>query len=219
MIRLIPIASSYTIIVSSLYLMGFWSELNINFLEYITLTEVAVISLGSLISSFGLLLLTSFISEIYIRPVMPIGGGRDTPEGTFLHKWWKVAYFPLIILSAYTVYLGQPMSLFFLAAVISPVLGIWLANTGFLSDVIPNNNIRFSIVALTTQIVMFSLPVGEIQARELKLSTMKNQVKIESKTYTYLGKLGNNIFLWDKSLKHVKQLTSLPKEIIYLPDE
>ena len=217
MSKILPIASSYTILVSALYLMGFWSELNINFLEYITLTEVAVISIGSLISSFGLLLLSSFISEIYIRPVMPIGGGRDTPEGKFMRKWWKVVYFPLIILAAYTVYSGKPMSSFFLAIVISPVLGIWFANTGFLSDVISNDNVRYSIVLVAVQIAFFSFPIGEIKALELKSSEVKNQVKIEEKTYTYLGKLGNNVFLWDNNMKHVKQLSYLPKEIIYIP--
>ncbi len=47
--KILPILSLYILILSIFYSMGYWNEFNVNFLEYITLNEIVLISLKSLV--------------------------------------------------------------------------------------------------------------------------------------------------------------------------
>jgi hypothetical protein len=58
--------TGYIIVVSTFYLMGYWTEFGINYLEYITISEVAVVALNSILASFGFIALGSLLSHIYL---------------------------------------------------------------------------------------------------------------------------------------------------------
>jgi energy-converting hydrogenase Eha subunit E len=58
--------------------MGYWTEFGINYLEYITISEVAVVALNSILASFGFIALGSLLSHIYLGDIFKVGEGKYT---------------------------------------------------------------------------------------------------------------------------------------------
>jgi hypothetical protein len=160
MISTIPVITGYIIVISMSYLMGYWGEFGINYLEYITITEVAVVALSSLLPTVGIMLLGSFISHIYMGKFFKVGERRNTTEGKLVNRWWKIITFPFVILIFYGVYADKQLLMLGITSLCGPILGIWLANEGALQNIIENHEIRFSVVFIAVMLIFLSYPTG-----------------------------------------------------------
>ena len=209
----------YIIIVSTLYLMGYWAEFGVNYWEYITISEVSVVALNSIVYSFGFVVLSSLLSYIYLDKYFKVGEGRGSRQGKFMNKWWKFIALPFVIASVYGVYADRPLAIFGLALIFTPIIGIWIANQGALENIIKNPDIRFVAITMAIGVIFLSHPKGFLDAYSRKNNSGSHQVVIENTQYTYLGKLNESLFLYQKSSENVIQLTPIPKEIKYIPSE
>ncbi|WBA13864.1 hypothetical protein [Salinivibrio proteolyticus] len=212
----ISLLAGYVIAVSMFYLMGYWTEFGINYLEYITLSEIAIISLDSIFSAFGLTAFGGLLSYIYLGNLFRVGAGRNTPEGKFALKWWKAALAPFVIAIFYSIYIGSPLAMFLIALIFSPIVGLWVANQGFLTEFINNDEIRFLLINMAVLVLFMSYPKGFLDAYSLKNGGSENQVVVAGEQYTYLGKLNTSVFLYKKESNSVLQLTKMPQKIQYL---
>ncbi|MGP9645047.1 MULTISPECIES: hypothetical protein, partial [unclassified Halomonas] len=190
----ISILTAYIIVVSTFYLMGYWTEFGINYLEYITISEVAIVALNSILASFGFIALGALLSHIYLGNIFKVGEGKYTPEGRFLNKWWKLLILPLVALVLFAIYTNKPLAMFAVAFLFSPIIGIWVANQGVFEKMINNHEIRFSIIQMAVLVVFMSLPKGHLDACAVKSSIETNQVIIDNNRYTYVGKLNDSLF-------------------------
>jgi hypothetical protein len=213
-----PLATGYILAVSILNLMGFWGEFGINFLEFISITEVTVVALKSLISSLGPILVGVFLSKLFINSDLhfPAGGGSDTPEGKFLNKWWKLLLLPFVVVSFYLIYEGNPEGYFIVGLTVAPIIGIWLTNNGFLEDAISNLNTRSSVLIFSSMILCFAYPSGYRNAYLVKENKEQNIVVIEDSEFVYVGKLGNHVFILDKETDNIIQLTPVPGHMEFI---
>lgn len=219
MASIVSAITGYIIIVSTLYLLGYWTEFGVNYLEYITISEVAVVGLNALVASFGFIVLAALLSHIYLGSIFKIGEGRDTPEGQFVNKWWKVIILPFIVMVLYVIYTGKPLGLFLLAIVFAPIIGVWVANQGFLESVVDNPEIRFSIIYVAIFIIFLAHPKGFLDAYSRKDTSTDHQVMVSEGQYTYVGKLNNSLFLYNKENERIIQLTPIPSKIQYIPNK
>lgn len=215
----ISVVTGYIIVVSTCYLMGYWTEFGINYLEYITISEVAVVALNSILASFGYIALGSLLSHIYLGDIFKVGEGKNTPEGQFMNKWWKLLILPFLILIIYAIYTDKPLAMFALAMVFAPIIGIWVANQGVLENTIENPEIRFSIINVAILVIFLSQPKEFLDAYLRKSDSDNNQVVIENTQYTYVGKLNESLFLYQETSENIIQLTPVPKEIKYIPNK
>jgi hypothetical protein len=216
MTKYAPLATGYILAVSILNLMGFWDEFEINVLEFISITEVTVVALKSLISSLGPILVGAFLSELFITSHFSAGGGRDTPEGNFLNKYWKLLLLPFIVVSVYLIYEGHPEGYFIIGLTVAPIIGIWLTNNGFLKDAITNLNTRSSVLIFSTMILCFAYPSGYRNAHLVKENKEQNIVVIKDSEFVYVGKLGNHVFILDKETDNIIQLTPVPEHMEFI---
>jgi hypothetical protein len=219
MVSSISVITGYIIVVSTFYLMGYWTEFGINYLEYITISEVAIIALNSIMASFGFIMLGALLSHIYLGDFFKVGEGKHTPEGQFLNKWWKLIILPFVILIIYAIYIEKPLSLLAFAVVFAPIIGIWIANQGFLENTIKNPEIRFSIINMAIIVIFLSHPKGFLDAHSRKNDSDKHQVFIENIQYTYVGKLNESLFLYQEASENIIQITPVPKEIKYISNK
>jgi hypothetical protein len=211
--------TGYIIVVSTFYLMGYWTEFGINYLEYITISEVAVVALNSILASFGFIALGSLLSHIYLGDIFKVGEGKYTQEGQFMNKWWRLIILPFVLLIIYAIYTDNPLAMFAVAMVFAPIIGMWVANQGFLENIIKNPEIRFSIINMAIFVIFLSHPKGFLDAYSRKNDSDKNQVVIENVQYTYVGKLNESLFLYQEGSENIIQLTPVPKEIKYIPNK
>ncbi|QUX93372.1 hypothetical protein CYL31_19065 [Marinomonas sp. A3A] len=219
MTSIISAITGYIIVVSTFYLMGYWTEFGINHLEYITISEVAVVALNSILASFGFIALGSLLSYIYLGNIFKVGEGKYTPEGKFINKWWKLIAFPFVILAVYAIYTDKPLAMYALALIFAPIIGIWIGNQGFLEGVIKNPEIRFSVINMAVVVIFLSHPKGFLDAYARKNDSDNHQVLIENIQYTYIGRLGDNLFLYQEASKNIIQFTPVPKKIKYLSNK
>jgi hypothetical protein len=215
----IPVITGYIIVISMFYLMGYWTEFGINYLEYITITEVTVVALSSLLTSFGFIALGYLLSHIYLGDFFKVGEGKNTTEGKFINKWWKLIILPFVILIIYGIYAEEQLAMLSVAVVLAPIVGIWLANQGALENIIENHELRFSVVTMAVMLIFLSHPKGYLDAYSRKNDSDKYQVIVENIQYTYIGKLNSSVFLYQESSENIIQLTPVPKEIKYIPNK
>lgn len=217
MSKLISIISIYALLLSIIYLFGFWNQFNINFLEYVSINEVILLSLKSLIISFSGFLLGVLINQLYMTKVLPYGEGRDTPEGKFLHKWWRLLILIPLLASIYIfIESNEPR---FLLLILSVVFGVWIANRDFLAEYLSQHisiSGRFNIVFISIQMLFFAYPFGTSAAETIiKKKEETVTVEINDHKYTYIGKLGDSLFVYT-DMKETLQITPIPKEIKYI---
>ena len=214
----------YVLAVSYLYLYGFWETFDINIFSFISVGELIITSLYSLILITIPFLLIHLVQSEIMKDLLPYGGGRNTKEGKFLNR--KIVKFILVVLDialiTFLVYWGEER--FWMTLI--PVLIAVPASTYFtektaLLEPIKDLNRRSTLIFLIIFIPFQAYGWGKIKGEEAYLGKgIKYELKsIESKLlkdysdFAYLGKLGDHYFLFN-SKKESLSIIPIDNEII-----
>jgi hypothetical protein len=200
---MIALIAPYSLVVSLLYLFGFWGTFNINVLEYIALTDVIKNALYPLIYSSILIVLGLTIGNLISVPltkIMPPGGGKDLPEAKFI-RWF------LILMALFVLGLALHLILFEVgnarwfkvAVLVSPILIGMVGNAEFASSYINNKHLRSLIVSTLCLTLFYSYGWGAVHAERAKISEQMLKINGKLSNQKYLGWVGGFLFLWDNS--------------------
>lgn len=145
----------YSVTVSTLYLIGYWSSFNINIFEYIGISDIVMISTYQL-AHYGAgliagLLLGNFLVEP-IKRLLPPGSGANDPEAKFIRKyrhfflatWILCAFYPILFMTS-------PLRWFLSTLILTPLISIAILHidTNFLKDIVQKESTR--------EIILFGL--------------------------------------------------------------
>lgn len=136
-----------------LWHIGYWSTFDINYLQYIGLTDIIkdfafpfLTSCGVSIISFAFTTISSYHDRIDDPNSVLFGKGRETKTGIFLNKW--VVLFVSMYYSGLLFFAiwGSDIKWYLLPFLISIPFATFLTNRGFLSKAVINPDIRASVI-------------------------------------------------------------------------
>lgn len=158
----------YAIVVSSLYLWGYWGAFEVNILEYIGISEIVKAAIYPIASGFAFFAIGAIFGEA-LSPTLhlPPGGGANTSVGRLLRK-----LAPALV----TMYLVG-ITLLFLAGSVEkwrtlPVLFaiavyIPLKSTNFLRAEFESDGARSIVIFLIAALVPFAYGRGVLEANDV----------------------------------------------------
>ena len=179
--KYVALVVPYSIVVSTLYLFGFWSTFDVNVFEYIDLSEIIKIAIFQL-SAYGLILvLVSGLTALFLFPIIdrvftPKNGTSlpRLPEVDFIIRYWRILIaLPVLASSLYIAFFtNSPIKWFLAAILISPLVAVVIDSSNFLSDVITNVKLRMALVSVLTTILLCCYGWGTVDAFDIKNKEM-----------------------------------------------
>ena len=203
---------------AGLWHIGYWSTFDINYLQYIGLSDIIkdfvfpfLTSCGIFIISFVVSSISNYHDRIDKTESLIYGRGRDSKLGLFLNKWLIIIiplYFTNILLFAV---FGGDIKYTILPFIISLPLAVFLTNRLTISKTIINPDIRFNIINFILILPLISFCFSKRQSLDIyKNHSYKIISAIQIKSVQnpdqrtrplglkYLGTATNKIFLANK---------------------
>lgn len=170
--NIITFIAPYSLVVSLLYLFGFWGVFNINILEYIALTDVIKNALYPLLYSSVFIVLGLAISNLVTVPLskkFPSGEGKDLPEAKFIRWLIVISVLYLSGLALYTIFFQVGNARWLeVALIVSPIVTISVVVSDFASGYIKNRHLRSFIVVSLSLTLLCSYGWGATNAERAK---------------------------------------------------
>ncbi|NOS78761.1 MAG: hypothetical protein HOP35_12530 [Nitrospira sp.] len=205
------IASFYFIAVGVLYLWGYWSRFEINILEYISLTDIAKVTLIPIISSFLVFASGVILGELLAGEALPHGGGANTPTGIFLNKHKSLLLQLYLAITFAVYYFGSIQKWYILPMIISLPITTILRNQGFLKDLIPHDGTNRITLLLFCVLPFYAYGHGILSAEKIITGISYKYIEVESnklddvhsdkadrkehRTLKFIGFMNNYVFL------------------------
>lgn len=166
----------YAIVVSSLYLWGYWGAFEVNILEHIGLSEIVKSAIFPIASAFAFFAIGAFLGEALASTLhLPPGGGANTTVGKRLRRLAPII-FPTYILAVTLLFLAGPVEkwralpVLFAMAVYLPLKSTDLLRNEFKSD-----GARSIVVFLIAALAPFAYGRGVLEANYI----------VEGKNFSY----------------------------------
>ncbi len=207
----------YAILVSVLYLLGYWGVFGINIFEYANLTDILKVAIYQLSYYGSFLVITGLIFHFYTGEILKPGAGAGTPEGKFLNKHKKLIFSIFLVLALYVALFTNHSARWFLSTcILIPFVGAFASKITVLDHIITNHSFRTMIVTFIIQIPIYAFGWGNVSGVSAKTNENNTVIINQSKSYQNLGVAGSYIFLWDKNSSEmlIKPLSEI-KELKY----
>lgn len=161
------IAGAYALVVTALYLFGYWGRFGLNVLEYI--------GIGDIVSHALMPFLASIVSLVVVFALSTISRGQSVPPPPtgvvntvkFVQTYWR----PLAILDLFAIILviglGPEPERWFLAIILMMPLTALLTHLEFFIDLLPNPSVRSSVIGLSVVVAALAFAQGRVQADHL----------------------------------------------------
>lgn len=158
----------YAIVVSTLYLWGYWGSFHVNVLEYIGITDIVKAAVYPIASAFAFFAIGAVLGEA-MSPTLniPPGGGANTEIGRWLRR---VAPFVVIAyLLAVTLYflIGPTEKWRILPVLFAIAVYLPLKSTGILLDELKSDAARSIAVFLLAALIPFAYGRGVLEANDV----------------------------------------------------
>jgi hypothetical protein len=158
----------YAIVVSSLYLWGYWGVFEVNILEYIGISEIVKAAIYPIASAFAFFAIGAVLGEA-LSPTLhlPPGGGANTTVGKLLRKLAPILI-TAYLLAVTLLFLAGPVEkwrtlpVLFAIAVYLPLKSTNLLRTEFESD-----GARSIVIFLIAALVPFAYGRGVLEANDV----------------------------------------------------
>lgn len=158
----------YAIVVSSLYLWGYWGSFEVNILEYIGISEIVKAAIYPIASAFAVFAIGAVLGEA-LSPTLhlPPGGGANTTTGKLLRKLAPILV-TVYLLAVTLLFLVGPVEkwrtlpVLFAIAVYLPLKSTDLLRSEFKSD-----GARSIVVFLIAALVPFAYGRGVLEANDV----------------------------------------------------
>lgn len=212
----LPLLTAYAVTTGCLFLWGYWSKFDINILQYVGLLDLATSAVLPLLSAVVSIAIGSFIAPALVQKHFPAGGGADTMIGRFVgaiarflrkHSRRLLGLYLVVALVVLPLIVDPDDASFLMPAMLFPIVVHNIHFGSVLSDVIPDDTLRPTILYLLLFIASMSFGFGRYQAVEIadgrrylrvdSASLPESAVKGHDtkKDFKYLGHAGEYFFV------------------------
>lgn len=166
--RSLWIAGAYTLLVTSLYLFGYWGRFGLNVLEFIGIGDIVSHALMPFLASIAFAVLGFVISTVDPRrDLFPPGEGADNRIGRFGRAHWRLLLtLDLWALALVAIFGPEPLRWFLVIIFIMPVATA-LTHLDFLIATMPSPSVRAFVLDFSLMIAAAAFAVGRLQADSL----------------------------------------------------
>jgi hypothetical protein len=166
----------YAIVVSSLYLWGYWGAFEVNILEYIGISEIVKAAIYPIASAFAFFAVGVVLGEVLAPTLhLPPGGGANTTVGKLLCRLAPILVTTYLLAVTILFLVGpvekwRTLPVLFAIAVYLPLKSTDLLRSEFKSD-----GARSIVVFLIAALVPFAYGRGVLEANDV----------VEGKKFSY----------------------------------
>jgi hypothetical protein len=229
--KLFTVLTPYSLLISLLYLFGFWSSFDINVLEYIAFSDVLKSAMYPLMYSSVFLLIGFSVGNLIATPletVLPPGAGKDVPEAKYFRWLFRISWCVLLVIIAYVIlFQAGNYRWYKVAFLLVIVMSYFVGDASFAESYIPIKRVRVVLVNVFTAVAVYSFGWGAVDANNLKHNDAELKLNGTISEYKYIGWAGDFLFLWDDSgkkviakskstIKSIERSVDRPKPIIDL---
>ncbi len=199
--KIITFLTSYSLVVSFLYLLGFWGTFGVNILEYITLSDILKNALLPLLYSSFVIVAGIAIGNILVIPLskaMPPGAGADLPQAKYFR--WFIYFYGIFLFVAiiYQIFFEIGHDRWFIVAVLLFLpLSIAIGDASFAEKYFQHKRLRIVIVNILCSILLYAFGWGAIDAKQVKKNAQILKINGVISEYYYIGWAGDFLFLWN----------------------
>jgi hypothetical protein len=201
--KVLALITPYSLLVSLLYLFGYWGSFGINILEYIALSDVLKSAMSPLLYSSLLLFIGFSIGNLLSVPIikyMPPGGGKDLPEAKYFRWMFRGVMALIAVVIAYKIFFESGNYRWFSIAALSMVIiPSIVGNASYFENAIPIKQIRVLIINVFLSVSFYAFGWGAIDAELAKNNDNTLKINEVVSEYSYIGWAGDFLFLWNKS--------------------
>lgn len=217
----------YALVVSTLYLWGYWGTFGINVLDYIGIADIVKAAVYPVLSAFLLVAVGAVLGEVLTSDLKP-GGGGDTVIGRWLRKNERlliVVFAGIFIAVLFSDWVHRWLVLsVFLAG---PVY-LRLKTSSLLSKEIPSDGARSVIIFLLILLGPFALTRGTQVAHAVidgsKYQAVRSDLPVKEPLdralmpvpFRFLGKLGDRFAVYDPVQNRVSLIAASELKVVTL---
>lgn len=216
----------YLVAVAAAYLFGYWGTFNINVLEFVSLADLAKLSIYPLLASLIFILVGLLTSQLLVSPKITPGGGADTTIGRIGRKYWRLFLgLQVVIICMVAIYGPEPRKWIVVAALVS-LFSAPLSHLEFLIERIPNPRARMTSLLLVLLLPGIAFAFGRQEAFLIKSGHPNQTVDIKrsnlpfledaTKPVAYLGFVGGTYILYETKTEQVVLLKQHDKSQLFL---
>ncbi|MBB1364971.1 hypothetical protein H5154_00980 [Pseudoalteromonas sp. SR44-5] len=201
--KFILISTVIGMVLSLLYLFGFWQAFNINILNYITLADVLKYGLYP-ISTFVVLVLLIYVPLVIIEGAFPHKEDENSPEIDYrkIRVWSGLLLVFFVILVA--LFINGCIKFMTITMLLPFGVTLILMNLPLFKKNFPYALYRFCIISISLVLVFNSFPMGNNVAEIRKNKNQQLKIDGEISKYTYIDVTDKYLFLWNKETNSVK---------------
>jgi hypothetical protein len=160
-------ASAYALLVTGLYLFGYWGRFGLNVLEYIGIGDMVSHALMPFLASIISLVFAFTLSTIS-QPQRPLPAPTEVAKAIrFVQTYWRtLTIVDLMAVAAVIGYCPEPERWFLAMILILPLILI-PTNSQIVIDLLPNPTLRFWVVWVFFVVTALAFAEGRTQADHL----------------------------------------------------
>ena len=205
--KILAVLTPYSLVVSLLYLFGYWSSFDVNILEYIAISDVIKSALTPLLYALIFVAFGVVLGNAVSMPItkyMPPGGGQHRPEAKYFRAilWLGLGLLSLAIF--YVIFFQAGGSRWLRVAALSMVfIPFLIGDASFAKGYLKHDHLRILVVNILASLSLYSFGWGASDARSVKSDGYLVSINGKETDLTYIGWAGDFLFLWDQSKNSV----------------
>ena len=158
----------YAIVVSSLYLWGYWGSFHVNVLEYIGIAEIVKAAVYPIASAFVFFAIGAVLGEVMSPTLnLPPGGGANTRIGHWVRRLAPFMGAAYVLAILFYFLLGPIEKWRSLPILFATIVYLPLKSTGILRDELKSDGARSVALFLLATLVPFSYGRGALEANDV----------------------------------------------------
>lgn len=201
--KLLIFATIYALLFSTLYLLGFWMSFNINPFHFINTSDVIKISVLPMIVTFLIGVFAIGLGKLLavattIKKENSAGQEEKEPKRNLILFFGRSIQLSIIILFLFSTISFDTSVFWLLLLNVSMMIAIEAVGKFFYEK-----PLKMTISCIAIFMISFSYTYGNSSAKSIKSSAEHILINGENKGLTYIGLMGDYIFLWNDKLKTV----------------
>ncbi|WP_421281828.1 hypothetical protein [Aeromonas taiwanensis] len=201
--KLLIFATIYALLFSTLYLLGFWMSFNINPFHFINTSDVIKISVLPMIITFLIGVFAIGLGKLLavattLKKESVAGQEDKEPKRNLILFFGRSIQLSIILLFLFSTVFFDTSVFWLLLLNVIMVIAIEAAGKLFYEK-----PFKMTISCIAIFMISFSYTYGNSSAKSIKSSAEHILINGENKGLTYIGLMGDYIFLWNKELKTV----------------
>lgn len=206
-------AGLYSLLVSALYLFGYWGAFGLNIFELISLGDLLGHALFPFFAGLVSLFMGFAVSHLAVSPIFPPGAGRGTHIARFLERWGRyLIVLDLLSMIVIAVFGREPTKWVAVALLIVPFSGP-LSSNDYIARRIPSPTVRQALVGVLLALASSAFAQGRLDAYRLQhegggqlVDLVKSGLQLpvdQRHPVSYVGHFGDFFILYESAKSQV----------------